>query len=144
MSQNAWIEITGDRIVISDLEAFLREAEGGAVNLFVGTTRRVTDDRITVELSYECARELALAELSRIVSEAQSKWPILRVAVVHRTGFVAVGEASVVIGVATTHRAESFEACQFLIDELKERVPIWKKEVYEDGSTEWVTGSTPS
>ena len=140
---NIQIRITEDRIAIPDLEAFLREAEGGAVKLFVGTTRRVTKDRITVELSYECDGELALAELDRIVSEAKLKWPILRVAVVHRVGTVGVGEASVVIGVATAHRVESFEACKFLIDELKNRVPIWKKEVYEDGTTEWVTGRTP-
>ncbi|GMQ80972.1 MAG: molybdenum cofactor biosynthesis protein MoaE [Rhodothermia bacterium] len=144
MSITVQIKITEDRIAIPDLEAFLREAEGGAVNLFVGTTRRVTEDRITVELSYECARELALAELDRIVSEAKVKWPILRVVVVHRVGTVGAGEASVVIGVATAHRVESFEACRFLIDELKKRVPIWKKEVYEDGDTEWVTGNSPS
>lgn len=140
---NVQITITDDLIVIPELEEFLREAEGGAVSLFVGTTRRVTHDRITVELSYECARELALAELDRMVSEAKTKWPLLRVAIVHRLGTVPVGEASVVIGVATAHRAESFEACRFLIDELKTRVPIWKKEVYEDGATEWVTGHTP-
>lgn len=111
--------------------------------MFVGTTRRVTGDRITTSLSYEAAHDLAISEITRLIDEARSQWEILRVAVVHRIGLVPVGEASVVIGVATSHRAESFEVCRYLIDELKKHVPIWKKETFEDGTEEWVRGHTP-
>ena len=81
---------------------------------------------------------LALAEIGRLITIVREKWPILRVAVVHRIGEVPVGEASVIVGVATAHRAESFDACQFIIDELKQHVPIWKKENFSDGHSEWV------
>lgn len=118
--------------------AFLAEAEGGGVSLFAGTTRRFTDGRETVELSYEAHESMARAECERLAEEAGRRWPILRLVIWHRTGVVPVRETSVLIGVSSAHRGPAFEACRFLIDALKERVPIWKKEHYADGSTEWV------
>ncbi len=143
LRNNELIYISEEPLSVSDIESFLRQAEGGAVNLFVGTTRRVTGERVTTFLSYEAAEALAVSEITRIVDEARKEWPILRVAVVHRIGIVPVGEASVVIGVATAHRAESFDACRFLIDKLKQHVPIWKKENFSDGRSEWVQGNAP-
>jgi molybdopterin synthase catalytic subunit len=137
------IEITDEPISLSAVSAFLRQSEGGAVNLFLGTTRKVTGDRITVELRYEAAPVLARAEIERIIARAREQWALLRVSIVHRIGIVPVGEASVVIGVAAAHRDESFRACRFLIDELKRRVPIWKKETFADGTKEWVEGTVP-
>ena len=87
---------------------------------------------------------MAMSELQLLVAETASKWPILRCYVEHRLGEVAVGEASVVIGVSSAHRAEAFAACRFLIDETKARIPIWKQELFEDGSTEWVSGAQPT
>jgi len=137
------IEISPDPIIIDRVDAFLRQAGGGAVNLFVGTTRRFTSDKETIELSYEAAERLAKSEVARIIEHASARWPLLRVAILHRIGIVPVGEVSVLIGVATAHRDESFAACRFLIDELKQHVPIWKKELFADGSTEWVEGIIP-
>jgi len=138
------IEISEESLDLAAVESFLRQAEGGAVNLFVGTTRRVTGGRITTDLRYEAAPELARAEIRRLIERARKEWTLLRVAVVHRVGTVPVGEASVIIGVATAHRDESFRSCRFLIDELKRSVPIWKRETFADGTTEWVEGSVPN
>jgi molybdopterin synthase catalytic subunit len=135
--------LTQDEIGVAEWASFLRAAEGGAVDLFLGTTRRFTDERETLTLTYEAANELASAELKRLAHEACSMWPIMRLVVIHRLGTVDVSEISVLVGVATAHRAASFEACRFLIDHLKKRVPIWKKERFTDGSAEWVEGVVP-
>ncbi len=137
------IELTEEIIDVSVVTAFLSRAEGGAIDVFVGTTRRYTDGKETVHLSYEAASDLAREEIRRIIEDAVRRWPVLRAAVIHRLGTVPVAEASVVIGVATLHRSESFEACRYLIDALKKRVPVWKKEYYADGNAEWVQGSVP-
>ena len=122
----------------SDAVALLAALEGGGIALFAGTTRRFTRGRETVQLSYEAHVPMALAECRRLGEEAASRWPVLKLVLWHRIGEVPVGETSVLIGVATAHRAEAFEACRFLIDALKERVPIWKKEHFADGETAWV------
>jgi molybdopterin synthase catalytic subunit len=122
----------------SDAVALLSEREGGGIALFAGTTRRFTNGRETVRLSYEAHMSMAIAECRRLGTEAGERWPVLKLVLWHRLGDVPVGETSVLIGVATAHRAEAFEACRFLIDALKERVPIWKKEYFADGATEWV------
>lgn len=88
-------------------------------------------------LEYEVYEEMALGKIRQMVSNACGQWPLLGVAVVHRTGRVAVGEASVVIAVSSAHRGPAFEACRYLIDTLKKEVPIWKKEVFPDGHS-WV------
>ncbi|TDI76488.1 MAG: molybdenum cofactor biosynthesis protein MoaE [Bacteroidetes bacterium] len=138
------VKITPDSIDSDRLLAYLTESEGGAIDIFLGTTRRFTAGRETVSLSYEAAPNLAEKEIQKILSDAARKWPLIRAAIVHRTGLVPVNEASVFIGVATEHRSEAFSACRFLIDELKKRVPIWKREKFCDGSEEWVQGVTPS
>ena len=132
------IELTSDKLDIGRVDRFLRHARVGGIALFVGTTREFTNGQQTVELSYESYASMAAKEMNRLVDIAAERWPIERVCLVHRLGIVAIEEASVVVGVATAHRSAAFEACRFLIDQLKVDVPIWKKELFADGSTEWV------
>ena len=137
------IDITPDAIDTDNFLRFLHESEGGAINIFLGTTRRFTEGRETELLYYEAAADLAKAEIGRLLVEADHRWSLIRAVVVHRTGVVPVHEASVLIGVATAHREAAFTASRFLIDELKKRVPVWKRERFTDGSTEWNEGSVP-
>jgi len=132
----------GDAIpTMDEAMAFLSQAEGGGDVLFAGTTRRITGDRETVSLFYEAHVPLAEAECERLLAEAARQWPVLRAFIWHRLGNVPVSETSVLIGVATAHREEAFDACYWLIDTLKRRVPIWKRERFRDGATSWVPGS---
>ena len=114
------------------------QAEGaGAVNVFIGTVRNQTQARPVVRLEFEAYESMALKKMRELTDQAAARWPVQKVALVHRTGVVPIGEAAVVIAVATPHRQASFEACAYLIDTLKEVVPIWKKEIFEDGEV-WV------
>lgn len=120
---------------------FLATPAAGGIDIFIGTTRRWTGEDETVRLEYECYEPMALKEIGQLLAAATERWPVLKAVVFHRLGVVPVSEASVIIGVATAHRAAAFEACRYLIDRLKVQVPIWKREVYADGRTEWVQGS---
>lgn len=131
------VAIQANRLSLDELWTFLAESQGGGIAIFGGTTRRVTGDRVTRKLSYEAHESMAVSEMKGIAERAALEWDILRIGIVHRTGEVPVSEASVLIGVASLHRGPAFEAARFLIDELKVSVPIWKKEHFEDGSTEW-------
>jgi molybdopterin synthase catalytic subunit len=114
------------------------EAGSGGLVTFVGYVRDRSDEGLPVEgLHYEAHRELALAELHKVGTEAVERFGIARIAIVHRVGELVVGEAAVGIAVSATHRGPAFEACQFAIDELKRRVPIWKKERYVAGDARW-------
>jgi molybdopterin synthase catalytic subunit len=108
--------------------------EHGAQLLFVGVTRAHFDGRPVVQLEYEAYAPLAEAELAAIIGECEAQWPGARVAITHRLGVVPLGEASVIIAVATPHRDAAYAASRYAIEALKARVPIWKKEVYTDGS----------
>src|SRR4029079_7004979 len=110
----------------------------GAVVLFLGTTREITNGRRTISLDYECYPQMAERKLAELESEAKNRWPILDCAIVHRLGRVEVGEASVAVAVSSAHRQAAFEAGQWLIDTLKQVVPIWKQEHWADGTTAWV------
>lgn len=137
------IKITRDPLSIDTAYSFLQHPHSGGISLFVGTTRQWTEERETVELEYDGYVPLAEKELRRLAGEAMQRWPVLRVCLHHRLGIVPVSEASVIVGVATPHRKDAFAACRFLIDALKKQVPIWKREVYADGDTEWVEGTAP-
>lgn len=137
-TDRVWIRLQNAPLDVGAASGFLAAPAAGGQALFVGTTRQWTDGRETAELEYEAFGPMALLELGRLAAEAADRWGTERVVLWHRTGVVPVAEASVVVGVATAHRAEAFEACRWLIDTLKERVPIWKRERYADGSTEWV------
>lgn len=114
----------------------------GAQLVFCGVGREDFDGKRVQRLVYEAFAPMAVAEMRKIADEIADRWPGARVAMVHRTGDVAIGEASVVIAVATPHRGECYEASRYAIEALKERVPIWKKEIYADGSA-WKANATP-
>jgi molybdopterin synthase catalytic subunit len=118
--------------------AAVADPQTGATVTFIGTTRDHNDGRSVTQLEYEAYPEMAVAEMRKIGETAMQRWPIARIAIVHRIGVVPIGEASVVIAVSSAHRVAAFEACHFAIDRLKEVVPIWKKEIWADGASEWV------
>lgn len=135
------IELISAPIDVARLRRYMEgDASCGAVNTFDGIVRAHRDDRHgdLVRLDYEAYPEMALRQMHRIAAEAMSRWPIGRLAMAHRLGPIPLGEVSVALAVACPHRRESFEACRFLIDVLKRDVPIWKRDVYEDGFVEWV------
>lgn len=130
--------LTYDPIDYHALTEAVRTAQAGAVVLFLGTVRELTDGRRTVALDYEAYPEMALRKMEALVVEARRRWPLTGVEVVHRLGHLELGEISVAVAVSAPHRQQAFEAGRFLIDELKAVVPIWKKENWADGQTEWV------
>ncbi len=132
------IEITDNAIDIASVHRSLANADCGAQVVFTGTTRRTTGDRTTLRLEYDCYQPMAIAELEKLRDQATSRWPLQACAIVHRIGVVDIGEASIAVGVASPHRKDAFEAAQWIMDTLKKKVPIWKKEQWADGETEWV------
>jgi molybdopterin synthase catalytic subunit len=120
-----------------DLEDQVRTEADGAVIVFRGVARRFSRGRDVVHLEYEAYPEMAEKVMAQIGDEIKSRWPVSGIAIVHRTGVLGIGEASVAIAVAAPHRGEAFEAAQYAIDRLKGIVPIWKKEVWSDGS-QWI------
>ncbi len=131
------IVLTLNPIDIKATLEYVSTEESGGINLFIGTTRNESRGRRVVSLEYEAYEPMAFGLLEQLVGAAKRRWPLKRVAVVHRLGKVAVGEASVVVAVSGAHREEAFAACRFLIDTLKKEVPIWKREYFEDGTVEW-------
>lgn len=132
------IQLTKNVIDYTVVTESVRSNQAGAVILFLGTVRELTKGRRTVALDYDAYAEMANAKLTELEREARDRWPIIDVAIVHRLGHLELGDVSVAIAVSTPHRGQAFEAGQHLIDRLKELVPIWKKENWDDGSTEWV------
>lgn len=123
----------------------VRSNLAGAVCLFLGTVREITGDRKTNSLEYEAYPAMALKKMEDLAAEAKVRWPVIAVAIVHRVGNLGLGEISVAVAVSTPHRGDSFEACRWIMDTFKQVVPIWKKEVWADGSEEWVhPGLSPS
>ena len=119
------------------LEDAIRTDADGAVIVFRGVARRYSRGREVVHLEYEAYPEMAEKVMAQIAEEMKERWPISGVAMVHRTGVLEIGQASVAIAVAAPHRGEAFEAAQYAIDRLKQIVPIWKKEVWSDGA-QWI------
>lgn len=132
------IRLTREPIDPAALLAAVTSSRAGAVVLFLGTVRELTGDRRTVALDYEGYGEMAAKKLAELESQARGRWPIVECAIVHRLGHLELAEASVAVAVSTPHRRDAFAAGQWLIDTLKETVPIWKQEHWEDGTTEWV------
>jgi molybdopterin synthase catalytic subunit len=135
------IEIVRHAIDVAAVTAAANHPRAGAVVTFVGTTRDHNEGRSVTRLEYEAYPEMAVAEMKKIAALLGERWPIERVAIVHRIGVVPVGEASVVIAASSGHRVAAFEACHFAIDRLKEVVPIWKKEHFEGGEI-WIGSQT--
>ena len=132
------IQLTNEPIDTASIVARASHPEAGAVVLFLGTTRELTNARRTVALDYEAYDSMARQKLAELEAEARRRWPVIECIVVHRLGRVPPAEASVAIAVSTPHRSDAFAAGQWLIDSLKHDVPIWKREEWADGTTEWV------
>lgn len=138
--------IVHEPIATDELLAAVGDPRAGASVLFLGTTRNVNVGRRVTRLEYEAYERMAVKEMRALAAAARRRWPLRKVAMVHRIGVVPVGEASVAIAVSGGHRTEAFEACRWLIDRLKEIVPIWKKEHFR-GGTVWIgaqQGGPPS
>lgn len=132
------IQITNEKIDEAALLEFVRSKKAGAISMFLGTTREITGDQVTELLEYTAYEEMAQKELEKLESKARQRWPVLECAIVHRLGRVDPAETSVAIVVSTPHRKDSFEASRWLIDQIKESVPIWKKENFKSGEKVWV------
>lgn len=133
-----FVRVTADPIDVADLTAFVSDAGAGSSVVFTGTVRDHSDGREGVtKLEYEAYGAVAVEKITEIAYEALARWPIIRVAAVHRVGSLDVEEAAVCVAVSSAHRRDGFDACRYVIDELKSRVPIWKKEHWPDGA-EWV------
>jgi len=111
--------------------------ESGGIDIFIGAVRNQTKGKAVLQLEFEAYEPMALLEIEKILAQTAEKWPVQKALVHHRTGVLEVGEVPVIIAVSAAHRAAAFEACRYIIDTLKETVPIWKKEVFEDGEV-WV------
>lgn len=130
---------------VLDPAALLAEVashDAGASTLFVGTVRRTNEGREVTGIDYSAYRDMAVREMATIAEEARARFGDLRIAVEHRVGTLALGEASIVIAVAHARRAPAMDAQRYLIEEIKRRVPVWKREHYADGTREWVGAGT--
>ncbi len=132
------IQLTEKTISYQKVTEAVRSHNAGAVVLFLGTVREFTGDAQTSSLEYDAYPTMAIQAMEQLRAEATERWSLQDVAIVHRTGHLDLGEIAVAVAVSSAHRREAFEAGQWLIDTLKQRVPIWKKELYADGKTEWV------
>jgi molybdopterin synthase catalytic subunit len=134
------LQITPEPLDVAAAVAFVTHASAGGIDVFLGTTRGETnsDGQPLRALDYEAYTEMASGQLRDLATGVRERYPVLKLAILHRIGRVNVGDPSVIIAVSTPHRAESFEACRWLIDSLKKDVAIWKKEVWADGTGTWV------
>ena len=132
------IKITEKPIDVHKVIETASSLGAGAVNVFIGTVRDNANGKKVRWLEYESYESMAVAEIRKIIDEASHKWGLMGWAVSHRIGTLKPGEVAVVVAVAAPRRKESFEACEFIINELKAKAPIWKKEVFENGE-EWVS-----
>ena len=132
------IKISDEPLNIQSCIEWAMSPQAGGIDVFIGTVRDTTKGKNVVRLEFEAYESMALNEMEKIAAEILTKWPVQKVLIHHRTGILSVGEVPVIIVVAATHRAAAFDACRYAIDTLKQTVPIWKKEIFEDGA-EWVT-----
>ncbi|QEG39687.1 molybdenum cofactor biosynthesis protein MoaE [Roseimaritima ulvae] len=136
------VRLVDQPISLDELWGQIADEDCGAQLVFVGRTRRHTQSdetvAVTTELSYEAFRPMAVKELEKLLAEAAEKWPLRHLLGVHRLGDVPVGQASVAIALASPHRDACMQAMPWIMDQLKTRVPVWKQERFEDGSSEWI------
>jgi molybdopterin synthase catalytic subunit len=135
-------QLVSEPIDPSTLIRHVRAPEDGAIVTFDGFVRNQSHNRRTLYLDYEAYEPMALAKMREIAGQLHQKYRIHRVVIVHRLGRLEIGETSVFIAVSAPHRAAAFDACRFAIDTLKQTVPIWKKEYFEDGAV-WADGELP-
>jgi molybdopterin synthase catalytic subunit len=129
------VELTELPINVQAVSDSVVSGDSGAVVLFLGTTREFTRGRQTESLDYEAYPDMALKQLQQLETEARERWPIDQCTIIHRLGHLELAEASIAVAIATPHRTDAFEAAQWIMDEVKQVVPIWN---WADGTTEWV------
>jgi molybdopterin synthase catalytic subunit len=132
--------VSAEPIDLAALVARVSHAGAGAVASFVGAVRDVNDGTAVVGIDYEAYGPMADRELAVILDEAAARWPGARPTARHRVGYLAVGDVSVAVAVSAPHRAAAFDACRYVVEELKRRAPVWKREHYADGRRAWVDG----
>ncbi|MHB1146840.1 MAG: molybdenum cofactor biosynthesis protein MoaE [Lutibacter sp.] len=135
--KNAAVLITSEKLRIQDCYDFVQDASCGGIALFVGTVRNSTKNKEVLLLDFSAYEPMALKEMRKIADLALTKFQIHKIAIHHAVGKLQIGDIPVIIAVSSAHRKAAFEACEFAIDTLKETVPIWKKEHFEDGEV-WV------
>jgi molybdopterin synthase catalytic subunit len=135
-------EITSEPLDPAPLVAAVRRDESGAVALFYGVVRNENMGRGVLYLEYDAYPEMALKKMREVADEVRAKFPITDIGITHRTGRLEIGETSLLVAVSSGHRKEAFEACHYAVDRIKQIVPVWKKEVWEDGE-EWIEGHVP-
>jgi molybdopterin synthase catalytic subunit len=133
----AAIQIVTGTIDVEGVLQSVQDPSAGAIDLFIGITRDHSHGKKVIALEYEAYTPMALGQMREIAGEMRARWGVRKIAMVHRVGRLAIGEASVAIAVSSDHRMDAFEACRYAIDTLKKSVPIWKKEFFEDGEV-WV------
>ncbi len=134
--------LTADPIDVATLAADVATAAHGAVATFTGLVRDHHHGRVVDRLEYSAYPEMAETVATEILEEAERRWPV-RVALRHRTGLLAIGDVAVAVAAGGAHRAEAFEACRWVIEQAKSRLPVWKREHYADGSVAWVDPTAP-
>jgi len=132
------IKISSDLLNIQSCIEWVMSPQAGGIDVFIGTVRDTTKGKAVTRLEFEAYESMAVKEMEKIATEMLAKWAVHKVLIHHRTGILSVGEVPVVIAVSAAHRAAAFDACRYAINTLKQTVPIWKKEIFEDGA-EWVT-----
>lgn len=138
MHKKISIRLTDEKLQVTEVLAAVQSDRAGAVDMFIGTVRNHTQDRSVVRLDYEAYDAMAVKEMEKLATQVGDRWPVEKIAIHHRKGTLEIGDIAVIIAVATPHRQEAFEACKFTIDTLKQTVPIWKKEIFDDGEV-WVS-----
>jgi molybdopterin synthase catalytic subunit len=131
------IEIHTELLNIQSCIDWIMSPESGGIDVFIGTVRNATKGKTVLKLEFEAYNQMAINEMRKIAQQASDKWPVQKVLIHHRTGTLQVGEVPVLIAVSAAHRDAAFDACRYIIDTLKQTVPIWKKEFFEDGEV-WV------
>lgn len=134
------IRITNDILNLQQVMSELEDNSAGAVSIFIGNVRNRGKFGNVLEMYYEAYGEMAEEKMREIEGEVKTKWNIKKLVAIHRIGNLKVGETSIIIGVCSEHRHEAFEACKYIINNVKTRVPIWKKEISE-GSQMWIDGN---
>ncbi|WP_214070918.1 molybdenum cofactor biosynthesis protein MoaE [Mucilaginibacter sp. dw_454] len=134
---NTNIQILPITLNAQECIGWVMSPECGGIDIFIGTVRNATKGKAILRLEFEAYEKMAISELEKIAQQAFEKWPAQRILIHHRTGVLQIGEIPVIIAVAAAHRDAAFEACRYIIDTLKQTVPIWKKEIFEDGEV-WV------
>ena len=132
-------EVTADELDPGRVAEHVRRDDAGAIALFYGVVRDHNRGRRVMHLEYDAYPEMATKVMRQIAAEVKERFGVAEIAIQHRTGRLGIGETSLLVAVSSAHRKEAFEACQALVDRFKETVPVWKKEVFEDGE-EWVEG----